>query len=489
MSQRVLQRLAFVALLVTAVAVTNLGARASTSDVTPQAYLPLISRAAAEAAWSLIGNAGTNPAVNFLGTTDGAALSIQPGAGNVGVGTTAPVSKLHVVSSAGQLPPRLEAPTSPSFAAGLDFYHGSTGQAYVGVPSAGAGIGPNELLLFASTGITASIWTDRTRRLTVDTNGNVGIGTATPVSKLNIASGRGDSPPRLEALGGSFGAGWDFYHGTTGKGYVGVPPAGQNLAPEEMVLYGTTGVKTSIWAGATRSLTVDTNGNVGVGTAPTNARIEAAVDCCFGVVGRAATGIGVAGYNTNSWGVLGQSQSSVGVVAKSRSGNLMEGYMITGGQLDARRFYITNDGAYIHTGGDFAEALPAVGGKTGFEPGDVVVLSAEAAGGVEKATAAYDSRVAGVYATNPSVIGANKADGVARIDANDVPVAIVGVVPTKVSAENGAIQTGDLLTTSATPGYAMRCDDKVKCIGAIVGKAMEPLAAGAGVIKVLVTLR
>lgn len=73
--------------------------------------------------------------------------------------------------------------------------------------------------------------------------------------------------------------------------------------------------------------------------------------------------------------------------------------------------------------------------------------------------------------------------------ADDVPVAIVGIVPTKVSAENGAIQVGDLLTTSATPGHAMRCDDKVRCIGAVVGKAMDSLATGTGVIKVLVTLR
>jgi hypothetical protein len=35
----------------------------------------------------------------------------------------------------------------------------------------------------------------------------------------------------------------------------------------------------------------------------------------------------------------------------------------------------------------------------------------------------------------------------------------------------------------------MRCSDPLKCIGAIVGKAMEPLKDQKGVIKVLVTLR
>ena len=37
--------------------------------------------------WDLTGNAGTNPATNFLGTKDSKPLSVQPGAGDVGIGT------------------------------------------------------------------------------------------------------------------------------------------------------------------------------------------------------------------------------------------------------------------------------------------------------------------------------------------------------------------------------------------------------------------
>jgi hypothetical protein len=86
------------------------------------------------------------------------------------------------------------------------------------------------------------------------------------------------------------------------------------------------------------------------------------------------------------------------------------------------------------------------------------------------------------------VLGAEK-QGTSRVDAADVPVAIVGIVPAKVSAENGPVGVGDLLTTSRTAGHAMRCEDEVRCVGAIVGKALEPLADGAGVIRVLVMLR
>ena len=51
----------------------------------------------------------------------------------------------------------------------------------------------------------------------------------------------------------------------------------------------------------------------------------------------------------------------------------------------------------------------------------------------------------------------------------------------------GSIQAGDLLTTSATFGHAMRALDPLP--GTIVGKALEPLDSGTGRIKVLVMLR
>jgi hypothetical protein len=71
----------------------------------------------------------------------------------------------------------------------------------------------------------------------------------------------------------------------------------------------------------------------------------------------------------------------------------------------------------------------------------------------------------------------------------EVPLALVGRVPCKVDASYGDIAVGDLLTTSPTPGHAMRCDDPVTCVGAIIGKALEPLEEDTGVILVLVTLQ
>ena len=68
-------------------------------------------------------------------------------------------------------------------------------------------------------------------------------------------------------------------------------------------------------------------------------------------------------------------------------------------------------------------------------------------------------------------------------------MAMVGRVPTKVSAENGPIRVGDLLVTSSTMGYAMKGTDRSQMLGAIVGKAMESMDSGTGVIMVLVTLQ
>jgi len=75
------------------------------------------------------------------------------------------------------------------------------------------------------------------------------------------------------------------------------------------------------------------------------------------------------------------------------------------------------------------------------------------------------------------------------IGQREIPLAVMGIVQCKVSAENGSIKRRDLLVTSATPGYAMKGTDRRRMLGAVVGKAMQPLEKGEGVIKVLITLQ
>ena len=51
------------------------------------------------------------------------------------------------------------------------------------------------------------------------------------------------------------------------------------------------------------------------------------------------------------------------------------------------------------------------------------------------------------------------------------------------------IEVGDLLTTSATPGHAMKATDPLKAFGAVIGKALRPLDSGQGLIPVLIALQ
>jgi hypothetical protein len=167
----------------------------------------------------------------------------------------------------------------------------------------------------------------------------------------------------------------------------------------------------------------------------------------------------------------------------------VDGVDRTSGGAETRRFHIDGNGTYV-AGSDFAESLPVAGEPAGYEPGDVLVISLDRPGGVEKCSQPYDGLVVGVYSTRPGFLGADK-EGATEVAADEVPVAVLGIVPVKVTDENGPIQPGDLLTTSSTPGHAMRCAGLELCFGRTLGKALEGLPAGqsTGVIQVLVTLQ
>jgi hypothetical protein len=71
-----------------------------------------------------------------------------------------------------------------------------------------------------------------------------------------------------------------------------------------------------------------------------------------------------------------------------------------------------------------------------------------------------------------------------------VPMGVIGVIPTKVCLEGGAIKRGDMLVTSSIPGVAMKADpDKVK-VGQVIGKALQDYSgATVGKITVLVSIK
>ncbi len=122
------------------------------------------------------------------------------------------------------------------------------------------------------------------------------------------------------------------------------------------------------------------------------------------------------------------------------------------------------------------------------EPGDVVIIDEDQPGQLKVSERAYDTRVAGI------VSGANgvrpgltlRQEGLL---AGGREVALSGRVYARADASFGAIKPGDLLTTSDTPGHAMRVNDPTRSPGAVIGKAMSRLDEGRGLVLVLVNLQ
>ena len=139
-------------------------------------------------------------------------------------------------------------------------------------------------------------------------------------------------------------------------------------------------------------------------------------------------------------------------------------------------------------GADVAEAFSVEGRVRDYERGDVMAISERTDRRVERSSQAYSTRVIGVYATKPGVLLTERDINASLHD--QVPVGVIGVIPTKVSGENGPIRRGDLLVSAGTPGHAMLGTERDRMLGAIIGKALAPFEEpGTGVIPVLVNVR
>jgi hypothetical protein len=196
-----------------------------------------------------------------------------------------------------------------------------------------------------------------------------------------------------------------------------------------------------------------------------------------GVRGTSGTSIGFAGYFRHEAG---------GVALLADSGAADNQDIVRFNNDYVTRFKVQGDGdvyidgSYYDSGADFAEMLPA---QDGLEPGDVLIIGAD--GQLSRSTTPYQATVVGVFSSRPGFVGGAGANDDLT---GKVPLAILGIVPVKASAGNGAIRPGDLLVSASTPGHTMRAGDNPPQ-GTVLGKALGELEEGTGVIEMLVTLQ
>jgi len=243
----------------------------------------------------------------------------------------------------------------------------------------------------------------------------------------------------------------------------------------------------------------------GVSSTADPATGSAAMPHRAGVWGDSDGGIGVYGTSATANGVQGETWSPVqaGVAASNHAawdGRSIPSCIAIAASSNGTAFYAegspaayfagdlraTGDFILLNSSGDVAEDFDVDDSAGCVEPGTVLVIGAT--GRMCVSAVPYDTRVAGVVSgaggLTPAVVLQRVESSCARL-----PIALVGKAFCKVDASAGAIRPGDLLTTSSTPGHAMKVLDHARAAGAILGKALQGLGGGGGLIQILVSPR
>lgn len=338
--------------------------------------------------------------------------------------------------------------------------------------------------------ITATPYALQTRGIRVNDHGYVGIGTTFPRTQLEVNGGiraRGGVPDGIDTPNSGFAF--------TGNG--GDNDSGMFSSADGQVEFYTDNVE---------RVRIDSLGYVGIGTTSPGMSLEVSRPSYYG-----SPAIGAS--NGARYAYLHVSPADHAIIWNDSSAMRFGTELSRGSSFSERMRIASNGNVGIGTlnpqqkldvnGTTRTQILQITGGSDVAEPYDItatngvepvagMIVSLDPAnvGKLRVSCGEYDTKVAGIISgangINPGLVLAQEG----TIANGAWPVASSGRVWCLVDADAaGAVQTGDLLTTSSTPGHAMRASDRDRTQGTVVGKAMSPLENGRGLVLVLVSLQ
>jgi len=393
--------------------------------------------------------------------------------GNVGVGTSAPISRLQV---------------SGNLSVGSGASAGVPGTAQI----TNDGVSPiaNRLAFGTDgTGWEFAISKNQsgavTDLVTVHDNGNVGIGTTTPPGQKLVIAGNAQlstggslyGNTTSQALSLNSGNGSKLSYDANNYVLVGgnIITFGNNPGEAMRIYNGKLGIGV---APALPSSSLQVAGDVRLGSNGTNTDLTIFTDTPATLNGTAYTEVNtVTPVTVPAAGQTTRTALHLKNATASGQGTNQIDLVVDG----------TISGASV-IGATYQDVAEWVRADAELAPATVVVLDPAHDDQVMPSTTAYDTTVAGVVSANPGVILGVGAAGKAKI-------ATTGRVKVKVDASRASIAIGDLLVSSDIPGTAMKslpleiAGAKIHRPGTVIGKALQPLAEGTGEILVLLSLQ